>query len=89
MTSGGGIPAATAYRIGTDVADEASELCIELSKKYERPTFFAGEIVFRQFQWYHRLLHNFTPYAIQRRLRSVGLTLMILPMLDENLKKAA
>lgn len=84
-----GIPAETAYRIGTDVAEEASELCVELSKKYERPTFFAGEIVFRQPKWYHRILHNHTPYAIQRRIRLAGLTMMILPMLDEKLKKAA
>ncbi|MBI2083596.1 MAG: APC family permease [Deltaproteobacteria bacterium] len=84
-----GIPAETAYRIGTDVVDDASELCIELSKKYERPIFFAGEIVFHQPKWYHRLLHNYTPYAIQRRIRLAGLTLMILPMLDEKLKKAA
>ena len=49
----------------------------------------AGEIVFHRPKWFHRLLHNYTPYAIQRRIRLEGLTLMILPMLDEKLRKAA
>jgi len=84
-----GIPAETSYRIGTDVVHESSEICIDLSKRYERPTFFAGEIAFSEPKWYHRFLHNYTPYAIQRRIRSAGLTLMILPMLDEKLKTAA
>jgi hypothetical protein len=42
--------------------------------------FFAGEIVFKHPQWYDRLLHNETAYAIQRRLRYAGVPLVILPV---------
>lgn len=78
-----GIPAQSAYRIGTDVVEEASDLCVELSKQYARATFFAGEIMFSNPKWYHRFLHNHTPIAIQQKIRHHGLNMMILPVLDE------
>ena len=75
-----GIPARSAYRIGTDVVEEVSEECLELSRQYSRAVFFAGEIVFSEPRWFDRLLHNDTSYAIQRRLRFAGLTVVILPV---------
>ncbi len=75
-----GIPARSAYRIGTDVVQEASELCCELAQQYPRGVFFAGEVVFDEPRWFDRLLHNDTAYAIQRRLRFAGVTVVILPV---------
>ena len=75
-----GIPAPAAPRIGTDIVEEASQLCLELSKKYPRTVIFSGEFVFDVPHWYDRLLHNETAYAIQRRLRIVGLPVVILPL---------
>jgi hypothetical protein len=75
-----GIPARSAYRIGTDVVEEVSELCCELSRQYPRAVFFAGEVVFDEPRWFDRLLHNDTAYAIQRRLRFAGITVVILPV---------
>jgi hypothetical protein len=75
-----GIPARSAYRIGTDVVEEVSEECLLLFKQYPRAVFFAGEIVFNEPRWFDRLLHNDTSYAIQRRLRFVGLPVVILPV---------
>ena len=83
-----GIPARSAYRIGIDVVNEASELCVEVAKKYSRTTFFAGELIFNQPKWYHHLLHNYTPNAIQNKIRFAGLTMMILPILDERARLA-
>jgi hypothetical protein len=40
---------------------------------------FAGQLVFRRDTWLHRLLHNQTAYAIQRRLHWAGLPMVILP----------
>jgi len=75
-----GIPARSVYRIGTDVVEEASELCLQLAKEYPRAVSFAGEVVFDEPRWFDGLLHNDTAYAIQRRLRFAGVTVVILPV---------
>ena len=75
-----GIPARSAYRIGTEVVDEAAVLCLELQREYPRGVVFAGEVVFDEPRWYDSLLHNNTSDAIQRRLRFAGLPVVILPV---------
>jgi hypothetical protein len=75
-----GIPARSAHRIGQDVVEEVSELALQLQKEYPRAVFFAGELVFDEPRWYDRWLHNDTAYAIQRRLRFAGVSLVILPV---------
>lgn len=81
LAHGLGIPAQVAYRVGTDVVEQAAGLCIELSKEYSGAVFFGSELVFQDPKWYHRILHNETAYAIQRRLRFAGLSVVILPIL--------
>jgi amino acid transporter len=75
-----GIPAQSAYRIGTDVVQEVSEACVELARKYPRAVFFAGEVVFDEPKWFDRILHNETAFAIQRRLRFAGVPIVVLPI---------
>ncbi len=75
-----GIPARSAHRVGADIVEEVSELCLELQKQYPRAVFFAGELVFDTPRWYDRFLHNETAFAIQRRLRFAGLPVVILPI---------
>ncbi len=75
-----GVPARFEFHVGTEVVQSAAELCIEVSKKYPRAVFFAGELVFEQPQWYHRILHNETAYAILRQIRFAGLPMVILPI---------
>jgi hypothetical protein len=67
--------------IGTEVASTAEELCDEVSREYPRTVFFASRVVFGQEEWFHRLLHNETAMAIQRRLRGRGKTLVVLPVM--------
>ncbi|HSA60286.1 MAG TPA: APC family permease [bacterium] len=81
LAHGLGIPAEAAFRVGTDVVSEAADLCIELSRQYSGAVFFGSELVFQEPKWYHRILHNETAYAIQRRLRFAGLSVVILPIL--------
>jgi hypothetical protein len=75
-----GVPAAYEYRTGAEVVETASELCVEISKKYPRAVFFAGELVFEKPKWFHRILHNETAYAILRRIGFAGLPMVILPI---------
>lgn len=75
-----GLPAKYAFRVGTDVVNEASELCVDISKQYPKAMFFAGEIIFEHPSWFDRILHNETGYAIQRKIRFAGLPMVILPL---------
>jgi amino acid transporter len=74
-----GLTASAVMRVGTDPVAEAEELCTEIAQKYPKTTFFAGQLIFERETWYHRLLHNETAFAIQRRLQWRGLPLLILP----------
>ncbi len=81
LARGLGIPAQAAFRVGTDVVNEAAELCLEVSKEFSGSVIFGSELVFQEPRWYHRFLHNETAYAIQRQLRFAGLSVVILPIL--------
>lgn len=65
--------------VGADVVDELEALCLQAAQKFPRLTIFAGQLVFQRDTWYQRLLHNFTAFALQRRLQWQGLSMVILP----------
>jgi amino acid transporter len=73
------IPATCRCDIGTDVVDVAEKLCKSVQAEFLRVTFFAGKVTFENDRWYHRLLHNETAYAIQKRLQWIGIPMVILP----------
>ena len=73
-----GFPSEYSMSTGTDVVDTATELCLKTSKEFPRSTVFTGKLAFRQEKFYHRLLHNETAYAIQRRLQWIGITNVIM-----------
>ena len=75
-----GIPATFRASIGTDAVDEIEELCRSITKDFPKVTFFAGQLIFQKETWYHRLLHNETAFAIQKRLHWSGMTMVILPV---------
>ena len=66
--------------LATDVVESAVELCKEVAEEFPRATVFTGQITFRLEKYYHRLLHNETAFAIQRRLQWDGLTTVIMPI---------
>ncbi|MGE5347050.1 MAG: APC family permease [Acidithiobacillales bacterium] len=68
------------FRIGTDLLDEIVALCHEVKQKYDRPIFFASKLIFPNENLVTRLLHNQTPFAVQRRLQFEGLQTVILPI---------
>ena len=43
-------------------------------------TVFAGKLVFKRENIFHRLLHNETAFAIQGRLQWKGITMVVLPI---------
>ncbi|WP_394779546.1 APC family permease [Undibacterium sp.] len=65
---------------GTDVVNEVTELCEEVSDDYPNAIFFTSKLIFETDNWFTRLLHNQAALAIQRRLHFEGLQMVILPM---------
>jgi len=68
------------FEIGTDVVESASHLCESIVEEFPKSTVFTGQLIFPHVQVFHKLLHNETAYAIQRRLQWNGIPTMILPI---------
>jgi amino acid transporter len=75
-----GFPAEARCDLGTDIVQTASNLCEATAKEFPHSTVFAGQSVFRQPNFLHKLLHNETAFAIQQELRWRGITTVILPI---------
>jgi len=80
FAAGLGVPAIARMAIGTEAVAEAEKLCLEVAHEFPRVVFFAGKMIFQQERWYHRLLHNETALAVEKRLRWVGKTMVTLPI---------
>ena len=65
--------------VGTDVAEEISQVAYEIFKEYPKSIFFGGQIVFPEDTILNRLLYNHTVFAVQRRLHHEGIPLIIMP----------
>ncbi len=72
----------TSYRmaVATDVVDSAVAICSEVSREFPRSTVFTGQLTFSLQRFYHKMLHNETAFAIQRRLQETGTATVILPI---------
>ena len=66
--------------VATDVVEGAMNLCREVNAEFPHSTVFTGQLTFRLEKFYHRMLHNETAFAIQRRLQWEGITSVILPI---------
>jgi len=75
-----GLPADFRFDLGTDIVETASGLVEKIVKDFPHSTVFAGQSVFPQTGFIHRLMHNETAFAIQRELRWKGITTVILPI---------
>jgi len=75
-----GIPATARLAIGTEAVAEAEQLCLEVAQEFPQIVFVAGKVIFQREKWYHRLLHNETALAIERRLRWAGKTMVTIPI---------
>lgn len=75
-----GFPADYRMDVGIDVVENAERLCKEIASEFPRSTVFTGQLTFRLEKIYHKMLHNETAFAIQRRLQWDGITTVILPI---------
>lgn len=75
-----GFYAESAYRIGTDVVEEAMTLARSVTIRYPRSVVFTGQLIFPGDTMTTRLLHNYMSFAIQRRLYYEGIPVLVLPI---------
>jgi hypothetical protein len=75
-----GFYAESHFALGTDIVDEAANLCDEIAKRFPQSQFFAGQLVFKSEGFFTRFLHNSTVFELQRRLYQLGWPMLILPI---------
>jgi len=80
---GNGLAAEHHLSVGTDLLDELVDLCRQVRDDWDRPIFFMSKLVFPQENALNRLLHNQTPFALQRRLQMEGMHSVIMPIQSE------
>ena len=80
LAAGLGVPATSRLAIGTEAVSEAERVCLAIAREFPHVVFFAGKMIFKREKWYHRLLHNETALAIEKRLRWAGRTMVTMPI---------
>jgi amino acid transporter len=66
--------------LGTELIEELEGLCKAVAEDFPKSVFFAGKLIFQRENLFTYLLHNQTPYTLQRRLQFEGLQTFILPI---------
>ncbi len=72
--------AAAVTAIGHEIIAELEKLLPELTAQYPDAVFFGGQLVFERETFFTRLLHNYTAFALQRRLFLRGLPCAVVPI---------
>jgi amino acid transporter len=75
-----GLTADYRFAIGTDVVEEVDKMIPEIAVKYPDAIFIGGQLIFGGNATFSRLLHNYTIFAIQRKLYRHGMTTIVIPI---------
>ena len=75
-----GLTASCMYSIGTDVVEEVDKMIPEITTTYPGAIFIGGQLIFGGNTGLLRLLHNYTIFAIQRKLYRHGMTTIVIPI---------
>jgi len=66
--------------LGTEVAEELHKLCTDIHRQYPHSVFFTGKLVFPEPSWWHKIFHNETAFAVQRRIGLEGMPMVVIPV---------
>jgi amino acid transporter len=75
-----GLPAASMFSVGTEVAVEVEKSAEELRGRYPRALFVAGQLIFEEDTFWNRVLHNETAFMVQKRLQRRGMPMIVVPV---------
>jgi len=68
------------FSVGTEVAVEVEKSAEELSSRYQRALFVAGQLIFEEDTFWNRVLHNETAFMVQKRLQRRGMPMIVVPV---------
>ncbi len=68
------------FAVGTDVVDEVSQIAPRVLERFPHAVFFGGQLIFPHDSFAVRLLHNYTVFAMQKKLYREGIPFVILPI---------
>lgn len=68
------------FGIGTDVVGEVSNIAPKIIERFPHAVFFGGQLIFPQDSFVVRFLHNYTVFAMQKKLYREGIPFVILPI---------
>jgi hypothetical protein len=68
------------FEVGIDVVEEVSKIAPKVIEKFPNAVFFGGQLIFPQDSFAVRFLHNYTVFAMQKRLYRQGIPFVILPI---------
>jgi hypothetical protein len=72
---------ATAFSsVGTDAVEGVCDIADQIRQQYPQAVFFGGQLVFPKDSLFNRLLHNYTTFAVQKRLYRLGIPFLIMPV---------
>ena len=66
--------------VGTDVVEEVSNIAPKILERFPNSVFFGGQLIFPQDSFAVRFLHNYTVFAMQKKLYREGIPFVILPI---------
>jgi amino acid transporter len=68
------------FEVGTDVVEEVGNIAPKILERFPNAVFFGGQLIFPQDSFAIRFLHNYTVFAMQKKLYREGIPFVILPI---------
>ena len=66
--------------LGVDAVEEITQAVPEILRRFPGAIFFGGQLIFPQDSFVLRFLHNYTVFALQKKLYRQGIPFVILPI---------
>lgn len=77
---GEGFYAESVTSIGIDVISEVEKNSLDIAQRFPGVIFFGGQVVFEKETFFSKWLHNYTVFALQRKLYNHGIPFVVMPI---------
>jgi amino acid transporter len=66
--------------VSVDIVEEIDKVAADIIKRFPNAVFFGGQLIFTKDSFISKFLHNYTAFALQKRLYRQGIPFVILPI---------
>jgi len=66
--------------VGVNVVDEVTAIAPKIAEKYPNCVFFGGQLIFEKDSLVSKIFHNYTVFALQKRLYRQNIPFVVLPV---------